>query len=224
MNFGDPFGLCPPADNNPYDCPGYLGAFVLLGQASPALQRELLLFLPRNLANIAVGGALGTVTRAAITVTARGTMSAAAQSAAIGRAGELAARIAKNTQRIPSVTGTAAYRVPDALSPIVLSEVKNVARLSLTAQIRDMAVRRADRSHIRARSPPKYRTKRSVGYLHKRARNSHQVLAVSRRRKVSASELSRELSDDPGAAVGLAGHRCRTSTWVPMRRFGATRS
>ena len=55
----------------------------------------------------------------------------------LGTAGEAAAGIVKNTQRIPSATGTAAYRIPDALSATVLAEVKNVSRLSYTSQLRD---------------------------------------------------------------------------------------
>jgi len=47
--------------------------------------------------------------------------------------------IAKNTSRIASATGTAAYRVPDGLAGGVLTEVKNTGSLSLTGQIRDFA-------------------------------------------------------------------------------------
>jgi hypothetical protein len=58
---------------------------------------------------------------------------------ALGQAGEAAADIVKNTTRIPSATGTAAYRIPDGLTSTTLTEVKNVGRLSLTNQIRDFA-------------------------------------------------------------------------------------
>jgi RHS repeat-associated protein len=57
----------------------------------------------------------------------------------LGRAGEAAAGIVKNTARIPSLTGTAKFRVPDVLNPAVIGEVKNVARLSYTSQLRDFA-------------------------------------------------------------------------------------
>jgi RHS repeat-associated protein len=59
--------------------------------------------------------------------------------AAKGRAGEIAAGIVKNTERIASSTGTAAFRVPDALDKVgrVLTEVKNVGNLGLTRQIQD---------------------------------------------------------------------------------------
>lgn len=39
--------------------------------------------------------------------------------------------------RIPSMTGTAAYRIPDELTDTALTEVKNVASLSYTNQLRD---------------------------------------------------------------------------------------
>lgn len=59
---------------------------------------------------------------------------------AAGQTGEALANIVKNTERIPSLTGTAAYRVPDILdsSAKVIGEVKNYnGTLSLTAQIKD---------------------------------------------------------------------------------------
>jgi RHS repeat-associated protein len=65
------------------------------------------------------------------------TATAAAQ--ALGKAGEAAANIVKNTVRIPSLTQTANYRIPDQLLPNlnILSEVKNVQYLGLTNQIED---------------------------------------------------------------------------------------
>ena len=59
VNFSDPFGLCPPADDNPYDCPGRMGAFVMLGQMAPQINREVAMFLPGNLASAAGGMVLG---------------------------------------------------------------------------------------------------------------------------------------------------------------------
>lgn len=56
---------------------------------------------------------------------------------AAGNAGEAAAGIIKNTTRIPSASGTAAYRIPDQLTATVLGEVKNVKHLSYTAQLQD---------------------------------------------------------------------------------------
>ncbi|MFO0969473.1 MAG: RHS repeat-associated core domain-containing protein [Gemmataceae bacterium] len=55
----------------------------------------------------------------------------------VGRAGEAAAGIVRNTQRIPSVTGTARFRVPDGLTATTLTEVKNVAELDFSSQIAD---------------------------------------------------------------------------------------
>jgi hypothetical protein len=56
-----------------------------------------------------------------------------------GRKGEQAAGITKNTRRIPSASGKAAYRVPDELDDAAkqLTEVKNVAVLPFTAQLSD---------------------------------------------------------------------------------------
>ena len=55
----------------------------------------------------------------------------------LGQAGEDAAGIVKNTERIPSLSGTASYRIPDELSNTMLGEVKNVGNLSYTSQLRD---------------------------------------------------------------------------------------
>jgi RHS repeat-associated protein len=59
----------------------------------------------------------------------------------LGTEGELAANILKNTERIPSLTGTAAYRIPDILNHEagIIGEVKNVATLPYTNQLRDFA-------------------------------------------------------------------------------------
>jgi hypothetical protein len=58
---------------------------------------------------------------------------------AAGSAGEQEAGIIKNTDRIPSLSGTAAYRIPDELNSSVLGEVKNVSSLSYTNQLQDFA-------------------------------------------------------------------------------------
>ena len=57
----------------------------------------------------------------------------------IGKIGETAAGIIKNTERIESLTGTAAYRIPDELNHVeqVIGEVKNVSYQSYTRQLRD---------------------------------------------------------------------------------------
>ena len=58
---------------------------------------------------------------------------------AAGSEGEAAAGIVKNTQRIPSLSDSAAYRIPDELGNGVLGEVKNVSNLSYSSQLRDFA-------------------------------------------------------------------------------------
>jgi RHS repeat-associated protein len=59
----------------------------------------------------------------------------------LGEAGELAAGIIKNGRRIRSLTGTAAFRVPDELNDIerVIGEVKNVRYQAYTNQLKDYA-------------------------------------------------------------------------------------
>jgi RHS repeat-associated protein len=54
-----------------------------------------------------------------------------------GVEGEAAVGISGSKETIPSLTGTAKFRVPDRLTPITLDEVKNVQRLSYTRQIKD---------------------------------------------------------------------------------------
>ncbi|MHB1034182.1 MAG: RHS repeat-associated core domain-containing protein [Pirellulales bacterium] len=61
-----------------------------------------------------------------------------------GNGGEEAAAIVKNTTRIDSLTGTAAYRVPDVLTKTVIGDVKNVSRLSYTNQLKDYAAYAAE--------------------------------------------------------------------------------
>jgi hypothetical protein len=60
---------------------------------------------------------------------------------AVGKAGEAASGLIKNTSRIPSLSETASYRIPDGLDKAnkVLSEVKNVNSLSYTNQLKDFA-------------------------------------------------------------------------------------
>ena len=55
----------------------------------------------------------------------------------LGKAGETAAGIAKNTQRIESLSGKVAYRIPDELTPTTLTEVKNVAYQHFSTQLQD---------------------------------------------------------------------------------------
>jgi len=57
----------------------------------------------------------------------------------LGREGERKSRILKTYARIDSITGTAAYRIPDSLlrRQRLLIEVKNVSQLRFTRQLRD---------------------------------------------------------------------------------------
>jgi RHS repeat-associated protein len=57
----------------------------------------------------------------------------------LGQQGEKAANIVKNTEHIPSLSKTAAYRIPDGLDKVnkVLTEVKNVKYQGLTNQLKD---------------------------------------------------------------------------------------
>jgi hypothetical protein len=59
----------------------------------------------------------------------------------LGSEGERLVPVSGNTVRIPSPSGSAAYRIPDILNPEegVIGEVKNVASLSYTSQLRDFA-------------------------------------------------------------------------------------
>jgi hypothetical protein len=56
---------------------------------------------------------------------------------AVGKRGEQAVGVSGLKPRIPSLTGTADYRVPDIVSKTTLEEVKNVKYLSLTNQLKD---------------------------------------------------------------------------------------
>jgi len=56
----------------------------------------------------------------------------------LGREGEDSAGIVQSAkQRIPSVTRTGHYRIPDELTEVTLREIKNVIKLSNTSQLRD---------------------------------------------------------------------------------------
>lgn len=92
-------------------------------------------------AAVEVGTATTVASTVATTVGADGdyTNEGTAVAQALGQAGETAAEIIKNTQRIPSITGTANFRIPDQLLPDMnlLSEVKNVAYQAYTSQIKD---------------------------------------------------------------------------------------
>jgi RHS repeat-associated protein len=128
VNFSDPFGLqgCKDHPNSP-TCKD---AIASMGALDDPLF-NLLLF-------VFTAGGSGAARAALATREAR----------ALGAAGETAAGIVKNTERIASATGSAAWRIPDALTTTTLTEVKNVARLSLTNQIRDFAAFAEKEGHI----------------------------------------------------------------------------
>ena len=126
VSYTDPFGLCPP-EKTGRPC----GVFE---PGHDALESPGLLDPVAWLVGGVAGGLKSLAGRAAAKL--EGT----ALARVLGKAGEAAAGLAKNTTRIPSATGTAAYRVPDALSPTTLSEVKNVSKLSLTNQLRDYMI------------------------------------------------------------------------------------
>ncbi|MEP6733819.1 MAG: putative toxin [bacterium] len=122
VNFSDPFGLCPPEDNKA--CPWmHEEGLQSGGWADPLLWLS--------------GGVARGLVRAGADAAIGETGTALARR--LGAAGEEAAGLVKNTIRIPSATGSAAYRIPDGLSGSTLSEVKNVGKLNLTNQLKDFA-------------------------------------------------------------------------------------
>jgi len=55
----------------------------------------------------------------------------------VGKDGERRVGLTGPKERIPSLTGTAEYRVPDGLTKVTIEEVKNAAKLSINNQLRD---------------------------------------------------------------------------------------
>ena len=89
---------------------------------------------------IAAGQRLGEEPVRVVTVVATGVAAKTGMAGvrATGATGEAMAGIVKNTTRIPSASGKAAYRIPDELNSSVLGEVKNVKSLGWSSQISDM--------------------------------------------------------------------------------------
>ncbi|TRW23602.1 type IV secretion protein Rhs [Flavobacterium zepuense] len=81
-------------------------------------------------------GALFTSEAAATTEAVLATESGIEQSRILGALGENAVGVGQKT-RIPSLTGTAKYRIPDILTKSTLEEIKNVSHQSLTKQLVD---------------------------------------------------------------------------------------
>ena len=129
--YSDPFGLCTPPDSPVCQfITGVADGVRGLEHLQPAM------LAVASLPTLGVGEAAPIV----LGLGGAGRVgSGIAQARALGQAGEAAAGIVKNTEHIPSATGTAAYRIPDGLTPSTLTEVKNVAKLALTNQIRDFA-------------------------------------------------------------------------------------
>jgi RHS repeat-associated protein len=134
VNYSDPLGLCPGINgtdpNSVNDCPEESGRSFLdrfwngpryvevKGQRFPTVKLEMPAVSP-------TGGAAE--------------LEGTALARALGRAGEEASGLVRNTSRIASLTRTAAYRIPDGLTETTLSEVKNVSRLGRSNQLRDFA-------------------------------------------------------------------------------------
>jgi hypothetical protein len=55
----------------------------------------------------------------------------------VGKDGERRVGLTGPKARIPSLTGTAEYRVPDGLTEVTIEEVKNAAKVSTSNQLRD---------------------------------------------------------------------------------------
>ncbi|MCU0649591.1 MAG: putative toxin [Gemmatimonadaceae bacterium] len=137
VNYSDPFGLS--------DCPrgaDQAKCFAeTLGRMLTPWKGPLEYF--GAFATLPVAGGMGMGGRGATSLgmaMGRSSATSTAHARALGAAGEAASGITKSYQRIESPTRTAAYRVPDGLTATTLSEVKNVAKLSLTNQLRDFSI------------------------------------------------------------------------------------
>ena len=153
LTFVDPLGLSPSS--------GWLDGFQFLldlGGLIPVIGE------PIDLLNAGIYSARGDWVNAALSAASAIPIGGYAASAAkgvnraadaldvardLGRAGEQAADIVKNTERIGSASETAAYRIPDVLNHAdeVIGEVKNVKNLSYTNQLRDFAAYAAERGY-----------------------------------------------------------------------------
>ncbi|CAD0002417.1 DUF6443 domain-containing protein [Flavobacterium salmonis] len=81
-----------------------------------------------------LGLGLNGLSKVATSLFSRGGM---AEARALGIAGEEAVGITGSKTRIPSLTETANYRIPDRLTSTTLEEVKNVGHQSFTSQLKD---------------------------------------------------------------------------------------
>lgn len=85
---------------------------------------------------IGIVGVLGPVGKTA-GLAIRGVDLALKEAKTLGAIGEALAGIEKNNKWIDSLTKTANYRIPDGLTSSVISEVKNIAKLSYSNQLKD---------------------------------------------------------------------------------------
>jgi uncharacterized protein RhaS with RHS repeats len=137
VNYADPFGLCPPIETCSVE-----QRLEILRQVGRTVQPvKAPLEIAGTLATAPLVGGMGMLGEGITTLGLGGRAAANGTVLArtLGAAGEAASGLVKNTLHIPSATGTAAYRIPDGLTATTLSEVKNVAKLSLTNQLRDFA-------------------------------------------------------------------------------------
>ena len=107
VNYSDPFGLCPPQDNNLNDCPGKTGALVQLGRMAPAINQSVGLFAGVSAVGGAIGAAFTTLVGGGASITTLGLRAAPAAGAGAAAAG----RIANGDFERTFETGAGAVRV-----------------------------------------------------------------------------------------------------------------
>jgi RHS repeat-associated protein len=141
VNFSDPFGLCPPTDDNTADCaPGSAGWYanrLANGEGNSALNWAGGLLATCNESFLCQGAlfAASFGASAVETAAARGGIA----TVRLGQAGEAAVRGAANIGEKIAIRVGERTRIPDGLTSTVLTEVKNVKSLSFTRQLRDFA-------------------------------------------------------------------------------------
>ncbi len=116
---------------------GFTITLVLTGrdyETAAIVGMNLFLSTPSNPGKGGGGAKAGVALRSAVEAASGG-----AGPVAVGKQGLQVAGITQNTTRIPSLRGTATYRIPDGLNHAtrVIFEVKNVAKLCYTNQLRD---------------------------------------------------------------------------------------
>ncbi len=92
---------------------------------------------------VATGGIEGLIEIGGLTgrlIAKKAVKSSTKMARTLGKEGEKAVGTLGAKTRIPSLTGTAKYRIPDKLTSTTLTEVKNVKSLSLTRQLKDFNI------------------------------------------------------------------------------------